>query len=53
MHALIIYDDLSKQSMAYYQMSLLLCRPLRHETFPRDVLYLHFCLFKKVAKMLD
>jgi len=44
MHALIIYDDLNKQSMAYRQMSLLSHRPLGREVFPGDVFYLHFRL---------
>jgi F0F1-type ATP synthase alpha subunit len=53
MHALIIYDDLSKQSVAYRQISLLLCRPPGHEAFPRDVFYLHSCLLERAAKMSD
>jgi proton translocating ATP synthase F1 alpha subunit len=53
MHTLIIYDDLSKQSMAYRQMSLLLCRPPGREAFPRDVFYLHSCLLERAAKMSD
>ncbi len=53
MHTLIIYDDLSKQSMAYRQMSLLLCRPPGCEAFPRDVFYLHSCLLERAAKMSD
>ncbi len=51
MHALIIYDDLSKQSVAYRQMSLLLHQPLGHGAFLRDVFYLHSHLLKKAAKM--
>ncbi|KAH7442435.1 hypothetical protein KP509_03G088300 [Ceratopteris richardii] len=53
MHALIIYDDLSKQSVAYRQMSLLLCRPLGREAFPGDVFYLHSRLLERVAKRSD
>jgi F0F1-type ATP synthase alpha subunit len=53
MYALIIYDDLSKQSRAYCQMSLLLRRPPGHEVLPRYVFYLHFRLLKRVVKMLD
>ena len=51
MHALIIYDDLSKQSVAYRQMSLLLRRPPGREAFPGDVFYLHSRLFERAAKM--
>jgi F0F1-type ATP synthase alpha subunit len=51
MHTLIIYDDLSKQSVAYGQMSLLLCRPPGCEAFLGDVFYLHFCLLERTAKM--
>jgi F0F1-type ATP synthase alpha subunit len=50
MHTLIIYDDLNKQSLAYRQMLLLLCRLSSHEAFPRDVFYLHSCLLEKVTK---
>jgi F0F1-type ATP synthase alpha subunit len=53
MHALIIYDDLGKQSVAYRQMSLLLRWPPGHEAFLGDVFYLHSRLLEKVAKMLD
>jgi F0F1-type ATP synthase alpha subunit len=53
MHTLSIYDDLSKQSMAYCQMSLLLCQPPSCEAFPKDVFYLHSYLLKKNVKMLD
>ena len=53
MHALIIYDDLSKQSVAYRQMSLLLRRPPGCEAFPGDVFYLHSRLLERAAKMSD
>jgi proton translocating ATP synthase F1 alpha subunit len=51
MHALIIFDDLSKQSVAYRQMSLLLRRPPGREAFPGDVFYLHSRLLERAAKM--
>ena len=51
-HALIIYDDLSKQSVAYRQMSLLLRRPPGREAFPGDVFYLHSRLLERAAKCL-
>ncbi|WP_430436758.1 F0F1 ATP synthase subunit alpha [Oceanibaculum nanhaiense] len=51
MHALIIYDDLSKQATAYRQMSLLLRRPPGREAFPGDVFYLHSRLLERAAKM--
>ncbi|CAN6932165.1 unnamed protein product [Brassica oleracea] len=50
MHALIIYDDLSKQAVAYRQMSLLLCRPPGREAFPGDFFYLHSRLLERAAK---
>eukprot|EP01018_Ginkgo_biloba_P035451 Gb_03832 [translate_table: standard] len=50
MHALIIYDDLSKQAVAYRQMSLLLRRPPGREAFPGDVFYLHSCILERAAK---
>ena len=53
MHALIIYDDLSKQAVAYRQMSLLLRRPPGREAFPGDVFYLHSRLLERAAKMSD
>jgi proton translocating ATP synthase F1 alpha subunit len=53
MHALIIYDDLSKQSVAYRQMSLLLRCPPGREAFPGDVFYLHSRLLERSAKMSD
>jgi len=53
MHALIIYDDLSKQSVAYRQMSLLLRRPPGREAFPGDVFYLHSRLLERSAKMSE
>nr|YP_009478052.1 ATP synthase F1 subunit alpha [Anthoceros angustus]AVP12821.1 ATP synthase F1 subunit alpha [Anthoceros angustus] len=53
MHASIIYDDLSKQSVAYRQMSLLLRRPPGREAFPGDVPYLHPRLSERAAKMSD
>jgi proton translocating ATP synthase F1 alpha subunit len=52
-HALIIYDDLSKQSVAYRQMSLLLRRPPGREAFPGDVFYLHSRLLERAAKLSD
>lgn len=52
-HALIIYDDLSKQAVAYRQMSLLLRRPPGREAFPGDVFYLHSRLLERAAKMND
>merc|ERR1711910_174407 len=51
MHALIIYDDLSKQAVAYRQMSLLLRRPPGREAYPGDVFYLHSRLSERAAKM--
>jgi proton translocating ATP synthase F1 alpha subunit len=53
MHSLIIYDDLSKQSVAYRQMSLLLRRPPGREAFPGDVFYLHSRLLERSAKLSD
>ncbi|MEM8993113.1 MAG: F0F1 ATP synthase subunit alpha, partial [Pseudomonadota bacterium] len=53
MHALIIYDDLSKQAVSYRQMSLLLRRPPGREAFPGDVFYLHSRLLERSAKMGD
>ena len=50
-HALIIYDDLSKQAVAYRQMSLLLRRPPGREAFPGDVFYLHSRLLERAAKL--
>jgi F-type H+-transporting ATPase subunit alpha len=52
-HALIIYDDLSKQAVAYRQMSLLLRRPPGREAYPGDVFYLHSRLLERSAKMND
>ena len=52
-HALIIYDDLSKQAVAYRQMSLLLRRPPGREAFPGDVFYLHSRLLERAAKVND
>ena len=51
MHAVIIYDDLSKQAVAYRQMSLLLRRPPGREAYPGDVFYLHSRLLERAAKM--
>ena len=51
MHALIVYDDLSKQAVAYRQMSLLLRRPPGREAFPGDVFYLHSRLLERAAKL--
>ena len=53
MHALMIYDDLSKHAVAYRQMSLLLRRPPGREAFPGDVFYLHSRLLERAAKMSD
>jgi len=53
MHALIIYDDLSKHAVAYRQMSLLLRRPPGREAYPGDVFYLHSRLLERAAKMND
>ena len=50
-HALIIYDDLSKQATAYRQLSLLLRRPPGREAFPGDVFYLHSRLLERAAKL--
>jgi F-type H+-transporting ATPase subunit alpha len=53
MHALIIYDDLSKQAVAYRQVSLLLRRPPGREAYPGDVFYLHSRLLERAAKLSD
>jgi F-type H+/Na+-transporting ATPase subunit alpha len=53
MHALMIYDDLSKHAVAYRQMSLLLRRPPGREAYPGDVFYLHSRLLERAAKMSD
>ena len=53
MHALIIYDDLSKQAVAYRQMSLLLRRPPGREAYPGDVFYLHSRLLERASKLND
>src|SRR5262249_37756287 len=50
-HALIVYDDLSKQAVAYRQLSLLLRRPPGREAYPGDVFYLHSRLLERAAKM--
>ena len=52
-HALIVFDDLSKQAVAYRQMSLLLRRPPGREAYPGDVFYLHSRLLERAAKMND
>src|SRR5512135_2352792 len=52
-HALIIYDDLSKQAVAYRQLSLLLRRPPGREAYPGDVFYIHSRLLERAAKMAD
>jgi F-type H+-transporting ATPase subunit alpha len=51
MHSLVIFDDLSKQAVAYRQMSLLLRRPPGREAYPGDVFYLHSRLLERAAKM--
>src|SRR5712664_1087532 len=53
MHALIVYDDLSKQAVAYRQLSLLLRRPPGREAYPGDVFYIHSRLLERAAKMSD
>jgi F-type H+-transporting ATPase subunit alpha len=53
MHALLVYDDLSKQAVAYRQMSLLLRRPPGREAYPGDVFYLHSRLLERAAKLSD
>ncbi len=53
MHALIVFDDLSKQAVAYRQMSLLLRRPPGREAYPGDVFYLHSRLLERAAKLND
>ena len=53
MHAVISYDDLSKQVVVYRQMSLLLRRPPGREAFPGDVFYIHSRLLERAAKMSD
>ena len=52
-HALVVYDDLSKQAVAYRQLSLLLRRPPGREAYPGDVFYLHSRLLERAAKMAD
>ena len=52
-HALIVYDDLSKQAVAYRQLSLLLRRPPGREAYPGDVFYLHCRLLERAAKLSD
>src|SRR3712207_5084656 len=52
-HALVVYDDLSKQAVAYRQLSLLLRRPPGREAYPGDVFYIHSRLLERAAKMSD
>jgi F0F1-type ATP synthase alpha subunit len=52
-HALIIYDDLSKQAIAYRQMCLVLRRPPSREAYPGDIFYLHAKLLERSAKLAD
>ncbi len=52
-HALVIYDDLSKQAVAYREISLLLRRPPGREAYPGDVFYLHSRLLERCAKLSD
>lgn len=52
-HALVIYDDLSKQAVAYRELSLLLKRPPGREAYPGDVFYLHSRLLERAAKIID
>ena len=52
-HALVIFDDLSKQAVAYREISLLLRRPPGREAFPGDVFYLHSRLLERCAKLSD
>ena len=52
-HALVVYDDLSKQAEAYRQLSLLLRRPPGREAYPGDVFYLHSRLLERAAKLSD
>src|SRR5208282_4899131 len=52
-HALVIYDDLTKQAQAYRQLSLLLRRPPGREAYPGDIFYLHSRLLERAAKLSD
>src|SRR5690625_7013531 len=52
-HVLVVYDDLSKQAVAYRELSLLLRRPPGREAFPGDVFYLHSRLLERAAKLSD
>ena len=52
-HALVVYDDLSKQAVAYREVSLILRRPSGHEAYPGDIFYLHSRLLERAAKIID
>ena len=52
-HALVVYDDLSKQAVAYREISLILRRPSGREAYPGDIFYLHSRLLERAAKIID